>query len=215
MSYYSRGLSLGSGISVGAMVATPGYIREQVALLGTFVLATDRDVAAQAGTAPASTQKLVDSPSVLDYVAAPGIASLTDYIRQKQKDAQAAAEVPGPGASQKLVWYQTAWLPFLHAWTTFAESHQGWTDNMWGSVIETANAYRQQLIDLRASARASGFQLRSPEPPEPDAGWMSNLGGETAKILKTLVWAVVLLGGAWVLFKFVVPLMTHRVAVAV
>lgn len=172
MSYYARGLALTpryGRVSTGALIATPGYIRDQVDALNTEVMTQDREVAAQAGL--------------------PGFGGVVNPVLQ--------------------AWWAGNWVPFMSAWSSFRNDHQGWTDNLWGSVLSTNNDYRQKLIDLRHSAESIGFQFTSPPPAPPDLGWVHDLGEGARQVwslVKTVVWALILVGGAYVLFKFVVPM---------
>lgn len=120
------------------------------------------------------------------------------------------AGIPGFGGGApdeaKQQWWRTTWLPFMKAWTDFRDDHSHWYNNMWGAVVDTVAKFRQQLIDLRSSAAHQGFEFQGPAPQAPDLGWVNDLGNSLKGVgtfLKNVVYALLVIGGMIVVYKFV------------
>ena len=75
------------------------------------------------------------------------------------------ANVPSKGSLQPLVdLYHNVWAPLLQAWQAFFAANKGWWDNFWWNHAPEAEAYSDQLVEVRARAKQLGMDVSSPTP---------------------------------------------------
>jgi hypothetical protein len=96
------------------------------------------------------------------------------------------------------IFSQSTMLPLKIAVSNFFEDHQSWASNLWGSVLDTVNSYREKLVDVHRAAIALGFTLSGAPVPkgrsdfgDPTLGEMGSGVTGIAKSGITAVWGVV------------------------
>lgn len=60
--------------------------------------------------------------------------------------------------------FHNVWTPLLQAWQAFFERNRGWWDNFWWNHAPEAEAYADQLVEVRAHAKQLGMDVSSPTP---------------------------------------------------
>jgi len=101
-------------------------------------------------------------------------------------------------------WWTEAWVPFYHEWSEWFADHgqtwglRNWWENFWGSSWDEVQKFRERLITLRHSAENVGFGFITPEPAPPETSPWTAL----FKFLKTAFWIVVIIGGGFLLVRF-------------
>src|SRR5262249_50652371 len=65
------------------------------------------------------------------------------------------------------------WMAFRAQWIDFKARHdasgvRGWWQRAWGSLLETIDDYRRQLLDMRKAAEQAGYSFVGPSPQPPD-----------------------------------------------
>lgn len=179
---------------VGCLVPTRGHALEKQAYSAGLRVGSSLQVGA-----------LIATPGYIHDL----IAALDKDVAIADREIARNAGLPGYGGqpdAKLQSWWRLVWLPFMKAWTDFRDDHRHWYDNMWGSVVDTTNKFRKQLIELRISAGQQGAHFDSPTPDKPEQGWMQDLGEQltgVGKFIKNVVYALLIIGGAVVLYKFV------------
>jgi len=105
-------------------------------------------------------------------------------------------------------WFNSVWLPFFVEWNGFFSGHGDsgawvWLSNLWGSTWSQAQDYRRRLGVLRRSAETAGYGFQSPPPEPPKEHPLAKPLLELGGILKTVLWASVILAGGLLLLKFI------------
>ena len=60
--------------------------------------------------------------------------------------------------------FEDVWTPLLKEWRAFFEKNKGWWDNFWWNHAPEAEAYSDQLVEVRARAKQLGMDVSSPTP---------------------------------------------------
>ena len=60
--------------------------------------------------------------------------------------------------------FENVWTPLLKEWQAFFAANKGWWDNFWWNHAPEAEAYSDQLVEVRARAKQLGMDVSSPTP---------------------------------------------------
>jgi len=77
-----------------------------------------------------------------------------------------------------------------------------WYHNFWGASWEKVQEYRAKLLALRQSARDVGFVLHGPDPAQPKEGPFSTAARELWRMVKVLLYAGLAIAAGVLLWKF-------------
>lgn len=116
---------------------TPGDIEEGVASLHTEMMQFGHDLA---------DQIFLQDPSHLGF------------------------DTPRPGIPpEKVRLYQEVWRPLMNEWLRFQETHADsfWQNLPFSGAWDRLQDFRQRLLDVRNRAKATQFEIRTPEPLPP------------------------------------------------
>lgn len=106
-------------------------------------------------------------------------------------------------------WWRSNMMPVLNEWQSFQAKNAGsWVDRF-ATSWDTYDSWQKRLASLRDSARSAGFDLTSPDPQALPKTIFDNLTdgvGQVWSLTKTLVWVAVIVGGLFVLIKYVIPM---------
>lgn len=181
MSTYKLGLQttaqpsllLKSNYQVGALVATPGTIKDEANDLNAEVLQMDNELGAVRSAW--GTVRDADLPP-----------------REHQMDLW---------WHNNWLPFLTEWNKFWqdhgNTWGPV-----NWYHNFWGASWEKVQEYRARLIALRNSAKDIGFGFTGPDPAPPKEGPFSSAIQELWKMVKMLIYAGLAIAAGVLVWKF-------------
>ncbi len=144
VNYYHRKAK--QTIEVGAWIATPGWLRDQVEKLKSEYVTMGKEMLKQYN----------------DECIAPGFPNSTNLDSERCKKMDR--------------FYEEVWRPLAARFYKFADNHSGGSyfrlivKNFWGNVWDSIKDYRHQLIALREQAEEAGFFFQAPKPLPPEKG---------------------------------------------
>lgn len=94
--------------------------------------------------------------------------------------------------------FEDVWTPLLKEWRAFFEKHDSWLGNLMWNHAPEAEAYSDQLVEVRARAKQLGMDVSSPTPThfapslvlDPRHNVIDSLGDGAQKAMTDL-WGVV------------------------
>lgn len=110
--------------------------------------------------------------------------------------------------------FESVWTPLLHAWKGFFEKHDSWLGNVWWNHAPEAEAYADQLVEVRGRAQQLGMSVSSPTPAhfapslllDPRHNLLDDVGDKAKKamddllgVLKVALYAGVAIAGGYVI----------------
>lgn len=148
MGYYKQGASVG-----GAWVATPAFLKDELARLLGEATSLGKDVRAyQMGVCEIPGGR--DSSIIGDSQC----ARVNRFV-------------------------ENTWSPFLKEIHVFVKSHEGWASRLWGSLYSEIQEYRKRLIGLRTFALNIGIEATAPAPLMPPKSALGELGSALKTVL--------------------------------
>lgn len=176
MSFYRQGLALAAPqkqlYAVGALIATPGAIKDETNTLNTEVHQMDSELGAvRASWGTVRDADLPPQQMVMDqWWHATWVPFLQDWDK--------------------------FWQVHGNHWGLANVYH-----NFWGSTWEKVQEYRARLITLRASARKVGYNLVGPEPTNPKQGWVTRATCEMWSLAKLVIYLAIAAGLGFAIWK--------------
>ena len=165
---YRDGLGVSQGTFVGALVATPSYLRDQIMASAADVTALDN---------------LISSQADITGWNQPNDSHIADPIYIARRNWWRAVWQP----------FIVAWSAFKVRHD--GEDESIWLSNFWGSSVwDQIQEWRRKIIAIREAAEGSGFDFKGvPAPNPPDAGLVDRFGALMWGAVKVVIMAGIIM----------------------